>query len=185
MIVLVGIAGSLRSGSLNAKLLASASELAPNGCRIEELSLREIPLYDGDLEAQGIPAGVSSLKERVLAADGLLLVSPEYNNSMPGVMKNALDWLSRPPGDIGKVFGGRPVGLIGATPGAGGTRFAQAAWLPVFRTLGMRPWFGGAIYMAGAHKLFDAQGKLTDQDARKRLARYMSDFTGFVAAARR
>jgi len=79
----------------------------------------------------------------IAAADGLLLVTPEYNNSIPGVFKNAIDWLSRPPADISRVFGGKPVAIIGASPGGFGTILSQEAWLPVLRTLGTKPWFGG------------------------------------------
>lgn len=184
MITVAGLSGSLRGGSLNSRLLAAARALAPDGCRVDELSIRNIPLYDGDVETAGIPEPVSVLKERIVAADGLLLVTPEYNNSLPGVMKNAIDWLSRPPADIGRVFANRPVGLMGATPGAGGTRLAQTAWLPVFRTLGMRPWFGRQLYVAGANTLFDENGLLTDENTRRRLGVYMNEFAEFVAAAR-
>src|SRR5262245_55206559 len=137
MPTIVGLSGSVRRGSFNALLLSAAARAAPSGTTVDIASIRDVPLYDGDLEAEaGIPQPVRALKERILAADGLLLVTPEYNNSVPGVFKNAIDWLSRPPADIGRVFGGRPVGLMGATPGAGGTILAQAAWLPVLRTLG-------------------------------------------------
>src|SRR5262245_31368665 len=146
-VAIIGIAGSLHSGSFNAALLRAAAELAPAaGITIEIASIRGIPLYDGDIEtASGIPADVAALKDRIAAAAGLLLVSPEYNNSIPGVMKNAIDWLSRPAKDVARVFGERPTGLIGATPGQGGTTLAQAAWLPVLRTLGTLPYFGGRI----------------------------------------
>ena len=145
---IIGIAGSLRAGSFNQALLRAAAELAPEGCEVEIASIRDIPLYDGDVEASsGAPAAVSALKDRIAAADALLLVTPEYNNSLPGVFKNAIDWLSRPSADIKRVFGGRPVGLMGATPGPGGTRLAQTAWLQVIRTLGMCPWFGKSVYL--------------------------------------
>src|SRR3982750_3698983 len=141
---IVGIAGSLRSGSFNAALLRAAQEECPAGTSLEIESIRGIPLYDGDVEAaQGIPPRAAELKDKVAGADALLLVTPEYNNSIPGVFKNAIDWLSRPPADAPKVFGGRKVGLIGATPGGGGTMLSQAAWLQVLRTLGTQPWFGG------------------------------------------
>ena len=118
MTTIVGIAGSLRAGSLNAALLGAAAELAPAGCTVEIGSIRGIPLYHGDVEAkEGIPAPVAALKERIAAADGLLLVTPEYNNAMPGVFKNAIEWLSRPPQDAPRVFRGKPVALIGASPG--------------------------------------------------------------------
>ncbi len=178
---IIGIAGSLRSGSFNAALLRAAVEECPAGSTIEIESIRGIPLYDGDIEAaQGIPARAAELKDRIASADGLLLVTPEYNNSIPGAFKNAIDWLTRPPGDIGRVFKNRPVGLIGASPGAYGTVQAQRAWLPVFRTLGMRPWFGQLMYVGNAARVFDASGKLVDEAIRTRLRNYMQGFTEFV-----
>ena len=181
MATIVGLAGSLRRGSFNAALRRAAIELAPSAVTVETASVRGIPLYDGDAEAEsGIPESVRALKERIAAAQGLVLVTPEYNNSLPGVFKNAIDWLSRPAADIPRVFGGRPVALIGATPGRGGTILAQAAWLPVVPVLGMRPWFGRNLYVANAGKAFDAQGKLADQQVRTQLAGFMAGFAEFV-----
>ena len=175
---IIGIAGSLRTGSFNAALLRAAAAECPD---IAIESIRGIPLYDGDVEAaQGIPARVAELKDRIAQADGLLLVTPEYNNSIPGVFKNAIDWMSRPPADVPRVFTGRPVGLIGASPGAFGTISSQTAWLPVFRTLGMRPWFG-QLYVGGASKVFDANGQLIDDAIRARLKKYVQGFVNFVA----
>ena len=178
---IVGIAGSLRSGSYNAALLRAALEECPAGATLEIESIRGIPLYDGDVEkAQGIPARVAELKDKVAAADALLLVTPEYNNSIPGTFKNAIDWMTRPVADIGRVFGKRPVGLIGASPGNFGTVLSQTAWLPVFRTLGMRPWFGQLLYVGSAGKVFDAGGKLADDAIRQRLRKYMAGFVAFI-----
>ncbi|HXH08018.1 MAG TPA: NADPH-dependent FMN reductase [Vicinamibacterales bacterium] len=182
MATVIGISGSLRRGSYNTALLRAAVSLAPSDLTIEVASIREIPLYDGDVEReQGVPPAVSQLKERLAASDGLLLVTPEYNNSLPGVLKNAIDWLTRPARDIPRVFGDKPVALMGATTGRGGTRLAQAAWLPVFRTLGMRPWFGRQLYVAEAAQVFDADGALRDPKVRDLLAAFMSDFAAFVA----
>ena len=182
MTTIIGIAGSLRRGSYNAALLHAAAALAPAGCTIEAAAIRDIPLYDGDLEAaQGLPASVTRLKERIAAVDGLLIVTPEYNNSMPGVLKNAIDWLSRPAADIARVFGGKPVGVIGATPGARGTVLAQTAWLPVWRTFGMRPYYGHSLYLAGAAKVFNETGELIDADMRERLRAYVEGFAAFAA----
>ena len=182
MATIIGIAGSTRAASFNAALLRAAVELAPVDCRIEIASIKGIPLYDGDFEAsEGIPNAVAELKERIANADGLLLVTPEYNNSIPGVLKNTIDWLTRPPVDIKRVFGNRAVGIIGATPGGGGTRLAQTAWLPVFRTLGARVWFGGILYVGGANRIFDASGKMVDDQMKERLQRYLSGFAAFVA----
>src|SRR3990170_1794374 len=167
MATILGIAGSLRRGSFNAALLRAATDLAPPGLTVESASIREFPLYDADLEAeQGIPEPMRAVKERISVADGLLLVTPEYNNSIPGVFKNAIDWLSRPPKDTPRVFGGRPVALMGATPGPGGTILAQAAWLPVLRTLGMELWSGPRVYVSRADKVFDANGRLVDEAIR-------------------
>ena len=178
----LGICGSLRRDSYNRRLLEAAAELAPGAVTLEAVGLHGIPLYDGDLEkASGPPEAVTALKERVIAADALLVATPEYNSSMPGVLKNAFDWLSRPGADIPRVFGGKPVGLIGASTGARATQLAQAAWLPVFRTLGVRLWTGGQLNVGGAAALFDGDGRLADEAMRARVAKYMAGFAGFVA----
>jgi chromate reductase, NAD(P)H dehydrogenase (quinone) len=182
MTTIIGLCGSLRRGSFNRMLLRAAAEAAPSGTSIEEESIREIPLYDGDLEEeQGIPHAVQRLKDRIAEADGLLLVTPEYNHSIPGVFKNAIDWLSRPGDDIPRVFGGRPVAIIGATPGPGGTALAQAAWLPVVRKLGMRPWCEGGLLMADAFTVFDSDGRIADVTMRKRIRRFIEGFAAFTA----
>jgi chromate reductase len=143
-------------------------------------------LYDGDVEAaEGIPSVVQELKSKITTADALLIVTPEYNNSIPGVMKNAIDWLSRPSEDISKVFGGRPVAIIGTTPGQGGTSLAQTAWLPVLRTLGAAPWFGGRMMVSNADQVFDGEGNLIDEKIRKRLEAFMEGFSAFVSQRRR
>jgi chromate reductase, NAD(P)H dehydrogenase (quinone) len=182
---ILGIAGSLRHNSYNAGLLLAAVELAPAGVAIEIASIRDIPLYDGDVEAEsGIPEPVRALKDRIASCDGLLLATPEYNNSLPGVFKNAIDWLSRPPSDIARVFRGRPVALIGATPGPGATNLAQAAWLPVLRTLGTRPWFGRFLAIASASSVFDESGRLVDEKVRERLRAFVTDFAVFAASTK-
>jgi chromate reductase len=178
---ILGISGSLRKGSYNTALLRVAADLMPEGTQLEIGSIAGIPLYDGDLEAsQGIPSAVQALKQKIEAADGLLLVTPEYNNSIPGVFKNAIDWLSRPSADIAKVFGDRPVGVIGASPGGFGTILAQNAWLPVLRTLGTRTWFGGRLQVSRAGNVFNAVGELTDEAARTQLQKYLAGFVDFI-----
>lgn len=178
---IIGIAGSLRKASFNTALLRAAAELAPAGTEVEIASIAGIPLYDGDLESErGIPEAVTKLKDRIAGADALLLVTPEYNNSMPGVLKNAIDWLTRPAKDIPRVFGDKPVAIMGATPGMGGTRLAQSAWLPVLRTLGTRPWFGKQLNVAGSAQVFDAEGKLVDEKIKKVLSELMTRFAAFV-----
>ncbi len=179
----IGIAGSLRKGSYNAALLRAAVAVAPAGMEVEIATIAGIPLYDGDLEAEhGAPEPVIELQEKIAASDGLLLVTPEYNASMPGVLKNAVDWLSRPPKGAAAVFGDRPVAIIGATPGMGGTRLAQAAWLPIFRNLSARVYVGKQLYVAGAAQAFDAEGVLIDDTVRTLLTEFMAGFADFIAA---
>jgi chromate reductase len=180
MTTIIGISGSLRNNSYNAALLRAAKEVVPQETQLEIASIREIPLYDGDVEAAGIPDVVTSLKDRIAASSALLLVTPEYNNSIPGVFKNAIDWLSRPGADISRVFGNRPVAVIGATPGRGGTILAQAAWLPVLRTLGTRPWFGSRLAVSGARNVFNDAGDLVDDEIRLQLQKFMTGFAAFV-----
>jgi chromate reductase len=178
---IVGLSGSLRKNSFNAGLLRAAAEFVSAGTRLEILPIREVPLYDADVEeTTGVPAVVQQIKDRVAACDGLLLATPEYNNSIPGVFKNVIDWMSRPPADIRRVFIDRPVALMGATPGMGGTSLAQSAWLPVLRTLQMRPWFGPRMLVSGAGQAFDAQGNLTDEKVRGQLKTFVSGFEGFI-----
>jgi chromate reductase len=182
MATILGISGSLRRGSLNAMLLANAARLAPEGTRVDIGSIKGIPLYDGDVEAaSGIPESAQRLKEQIMAADGVLLVTPEYNNGIPGVFKNAIDWLSRPSADIPKVFGDRPIAVIGASPGGFGTILAQEAWLPVLRTLRARVWFGGRLMVSRAGGAFDEAGNLKDEATRTQLQQFMAGLAQFVS----
>lgn len=186
MATIIGLCGSLRRESFNLMLLRAAVDLVPPGAAIEIESIRDIPLYDGDLEAEhGVPPVVRQLKDRIAACDGLLIVSPEYNNSIPGVLKNAIDWLSRPGADVPRVFGGRPVAVMGATPGRGATALSQAAWLPVLRTLGTRPWFEGRVQIAGAAKVFDSRGRIVDPATLDRVRAFVEGFVDFAVAQRR
>jgi chromate reductase, NAD(P)H dehydrogenase (quinone) len=180
---IIGLSGSLRAKSFNTALLNAAVQLRPDDMEIEVGSIRGIPLYDGDVEEkEGIPVSVAALKARILQADGLLLVTPEYNNSIPGVFKNAIDWLTRPPADVKKIFANRPVAVIGASPGGFGTILSQNAWLSVLRTLGTRPWFGGRLQVSHANQAFDADGELIDEKIRTQLADFLRGFNAFVGA---
>jgi NAD(P)H-dependent FMN reductase len=181
--IITGISGSARRASYNTALLHAAAGLAPAGVDIRPLTIAGIPLYDGDKEAEsGIPAPVAAMKDAIAAADGLLLVTPEYNNSIPGPFKNAIDWCSRPGADIPRVFGGKPVALIGASPGGFGTVLAQTAWLPVLRTLGCELWTGGRLMVASASKVFDDSGTLVDPAVAERLRGFLRSFAEHVRA---
>ncbi len=180
MTKVLGISGSLRRGSYNSALLRAAQRLMPEDATLEIASLRGIPLYDGDVEAQGIPASVTQLKEAIIAADGVLLVTPEYNNSLPGVFKNTIDWLSRPSSDIKRVFGGKPFALMGASAGGFGTVLSQAAWLPVLRTLGTQPWFGARLMVSRAGGVFDEAGNLKDAALEEQLKHFLAGYVAFL-----
>lgn len=181
MTTIVGVAGSLRIGSFNRALLRAAAAAMPAGTTLVSGTIQGIPLYDADVEARdGLPPAVVELKDQIAAADGVLLVTPEYNNSIPGVFKNAIDWLSRPAADIPRVFGGRPVALIGASPGGFGTILSQGAWLPVLKTLGAEVWSGGKLLVSRAGGVFDAEGRLTDERIREQLGKFLQGFVAFV-----
>jgi len=182
MTTIIGLSGSLRKGSFNAGLLRVAAEAAPAGCTVAIESIRGIPLYDADVEAKSPPAPVTELQAKVDRADGLLLVSPEYNQSIPGVFKNAIDWLSSFGTGGDRIFRDLPVGLIGASPSWSGTINAQSAWLPVFRGLSVKPYLGGVLYVSGARAKFDTDGALTDDAVRDKLAGWLAGFAEFVAA---
>jgi chromate reductase len=181
MITLIGLSGSLRRGSFNTALLRAASALLPPDVSLDLRTLHGIPLYDADVEThEGITAHVAALKEAIASAQGVLLATPEYNNGIPGVFKNGIDWLSRPPADIKRIFGNKPFALIGASPGGFGTILSQAAWLPVLRTLGTRPWFGPRLLVSKAQSVFDAEGALQDAQVREQLQNFLFGFVTFV-----
>ena len=181
MVTIVGISGSLRKHSFNAGLLREAAEAVPEGCSLSIESIKDIPLYNMDVEEEeGIPQVVTDLKDCIADADGLLMVTPENNNSIPGVFKNALDWISRPPADRPRVFGNLPVGIMGATPGNFGTAFSQYAWLPILRVLGTQVWAGRFMWVSGATGKFDDEGNLVDDGVKRQLKKYMTGFAEFV-----
>ena len=178
---LIGISGSLRRHSYNTGLLRAGREAMPPGATLTIASIAGVPLYNADAEAEGMPPAVAALKDAVAAADGLLLVTPEYNNGIPGVFKNAIDWMSRPAADVPRVFGGKPVALIGASPGGFGTILAQTGWLPVLRTLGAQLWTGGRLMVPHAGAAFDGEGNLVDAAVRARLARFVAGFVESIS----
>jgi NAD(P)H-dependent FMN reductase len=182
MTKLVAISGSLRKGSFNTALLRAALGMAPEGVEIVEGSIRGIPLYDGDLEAEsGVPEAAARLKDLVAAADGVILFTPEYNNGIPGVFKNAIDWMSRPSSDITRVFAGKPFAITGASPGNFGTLLSQEAWLPVMRTLGTLPWFGAKLMVSRAGSVIE-DGRIVDEATEKKLRDFIAGFAAFAAS---
>ncbi len=160
----LGIAGSLRRGSYNRALVRAAIELAPEGMTIEPFDLRDVPFFDADVEKAGDPDAVTALKRAVRDADALLIATPEYQHSLPGVLKNALDWASRPPKD--PPLARKPVAMMGATTGRFGTARAQADLRKVLAfndaLLLQRP----EVMVPLAAKAFDEDLKLVDEDAR-------------------
>lgn len=182
MVKLLGISGSLRKGSYNTALLNAAIARASGNVTLSAGTIQGIPLYDGDLEAaEGIPPAVQVLKDQIEAADGVILFTPEYNNSIPGVFKNAIDWLSRPSSDIAKVFGNRPFAIAGTSPGNFGTQLSQNAWLTVLHTLGARTWSGKRLMIPRAGEVFDAEGRVVDEATAKRLDGFVAGFAEFVS----
>ena len=161
MMKILAFAGALRAGSLNRKLLAVALESLRGQAEVDELDLRSIPMppYDGDIEAnEGLPENALAFKQRIAAAQGLLIVSPEYNNSIPGTLKNVIDWASRPPGN---PFRGKVALLMGASPGQFGAVRGVLALRQVLNALAVVV-LPGTVQIAHADQAFDDRGKLKD-----------------------
>jgi len=186
MTKILGISGSLRAHSYNTALLRAARALAVPDVTLDAATLHGIPLYDGDVEQrEGLPAAVVELKQRIVESDGVLLVTPEYNSGIPGVFKNAIDWLSRPSADIARVFGDRPFALIGASQGGFGTILSQNAWLSVLRKLGARHWSGGTLMVSRATQVFDENGAIRDEAISRQLGDFLRGYAAWIDGARR
>ena len=166
----LGISGSLRKGSFNTAALRAAAELLPDGMSLEIADIGDIPLYNDDVRQLGYPPAVQRLRDQIAAADALLFATPEYNYSISGVLKNAIDWASRPP-DPPLV--GKPAGIMGATGGLWGTTRAQYHLRQCFVFLNMFPVNKPEVMIAQAPNKFDAQGRLTDQQTRDIVAQLM------------
>ena len=159
----VALSGSLRAASYNTAALRAAQELAPDGMTIEIASIADIPFYDADVQAQGVPASVLALGEQIRAADAVLIASPEYNYSVPGGLKNAIDWISRLPD---QPFAGKPVAMIGASMSLLGAPRAQYHLRQIFVFLDALPINKPEVFIAQAQLKFDATGRLTDEPTR-------------------
>ncbi|HTC11033.1 MAG TPA: NAD(P)H-dependent oxidoreductase [Acetobacteraceae bacterium] len=174
---ILGIAGSLRKGSFNSAALRAAQELAPAGMTIEIFDIGTIPLYNEDVKAQGFPPAVADLRAKIKAADGLLLSTPEYNYSTSGVLKNVIDWASRPPEH---PFDGKPIALMGASAGALGTARAQYHLRHMFVFLNAHILNRPEVFIGAASTKFDAAGKLTDQATRDFVAAMLLAFDAWI-----
>jgi chromate reductase len=182
----LAIAGSLRRDSYNRALLQAAASLAPPALSIDCFDgLADVPMFDEDLEAEGPardPAGVIALRRRVSAADALLIATPEYNQSIPGVLKNAIDWLSRDRPEA--VLAGKPVAILGATAGRWGTRLAQAALRHTLYATEAQVMPAPSVFLADAASLFDAGGALTDPRARAAIRALVEAFGFWIERCR-
>jgi len=178
---ILGIPGSLRKASVNRGLLRAAQEASPDGVTIEIFDLDDIPLYNGDVEAVGVPQPVQDFADAIRRADALLIASPEYNYSVSGVLKNAIDWASRP--SVKKSFRHKPIGILGASGGQYGTVRSQAVLRQVFASMiegyvMIKP----ELLVNNASTRFDPEGNLTDDEIRERLGTFVE---ALVAWARR
>jgi len=169
-LTVLGLSGSLRQGSYNTAALNAAVQLAPEGMRLVTASIREVPLYDEDVKAAGIPVAVERLRAAVAAADAVLIVSPEYNYSVPGVLKNALDWLSR---TSPMPFARKPVAILGASPGLLGTARAQYHLRQVLQALNAHVLKRPEVMIANAAAKFDAAGALVDVVTREHVGKLL------------
>jgi chromate reductase len=174
---ILGIAGSIRQGSFNQLALRAAQGLAPAGTTIETFDIKGLPGFSQDDEANP-PAQVVELKQRIRSADAILLVTPEYNYSVPGVLKNAIDWASRPYGD--SAWTKKPVAIMGASVGTLGTARAQYHLRQMFVFLNMYAVNQPEVMIAHAHKHFDEQGNLTDETAKKLIGQLLEELVGLT-----
>jgi chromate reductase len=180
-LAIVGLAGSLRQASYNRALLRAAAALAPEGMTIDIFDLAEVPLYNGDVEAGGDPEAVARLKLAIAASDGVLMATPEYNHGVPAVMKNAVDWASRPPGSA--VLAGKPVGIIGASPGMTGSARGQSQLRQAFEFTNSYCMPQPELLVFKAHEKFGPDGDLADEATARYLVRYLTAFAACGASS--
>jgi chromate reductase len=174
---ILGVAGSLRKTSFNRGALRAAKELAPEGVTVEEFELEGIPLYNQD-EERNPPARVTEFKAKIRAADAILFVTPEYNFSIPGVLKNAIDWASRPYGD--SAWDGKPAAIMGASVGTLGTGRAQYHLRQCCVFLNMFPVNRPEVLIANAAQRFDADGNLTDEQSRQLIRQLLENLAAWT-----
>jgi chromate reductase, NAD(P)H dehydrogenase (quinone) len=175
---ILGFAGSLRQGSYNRALIREAQQRAPEGMTIEAFDIKDIPLYNADVEGRGDPPGVAAFKQAIRSADGLLIATPEYNHGVPGVMKNVIDWASRPARSA--VLNAKPVGLIGASQTITGSARGQSQLRQAFEFTNSYCMPQPEILVARAQEKFDPDGKLTDAKTEEFLGKYLEAFRDWV-----
>jgi chromate reductase len=175
---ILGIPGSLRQGSFNRLLLRAIFEKTPAGVECEVFSLGGIPLYDGDVEQSDFPPAVQALKDKIAAADGVILASPEYNYSIPGVVKNAIDWASRPPAD--GAWRNKAVAIVGASSGRFGTVRGQQHLRLVFFSVGALVLGQPEILVGPAGSVFDPQGRLLDSRLEEQIGKWWPAFLAWI-----
>lgn len=176
---IVGLCGSLRAGSLNRQALNLAGELMPEGMQLEHADLRDVPMFDGDVMAKGLPDAVVALRERIRQADGVIIATPEYNFSIPGVLKNALDWISR--GDD-QPFAYKPVAILSAAPGPVGGARVQYDLRRVLLFMNAQVLAKPEVFIGGAVGKFNAQGECIDDATRQFVGDQMKSFQRWIAA---
>ena len=176
-LVILGLAGSLRKESFNRSLLRAARELVPQGARLDTFELDGIPLFNQDEESNPHPK-VAELKQRVRAADAILFVTPEYNYSIPGVLKNAIDCASRPYGD--SAWNRKPVAIMGASVGTLGTARAQYHLRQMFVFLNMYPVNQPEVMVSNAQNSFDQEGRLTNDTTKKLIQQLLAELVNWT-----
>lgn len=177
-LTVLGFAGSLRRASYNRALLRAAQEEMPAGMKLDLFEIGEIPLYNEDVEAEGDPEPVARFKQAIREADGLLIATPEYNHGVPGVTKNAIDWASRPPRQA--PLNGKPVAILGASPGITGTARGQSQLRQAFEFTNSYCMPQPEILVYQAHQKFDAEGRLTDAKTREYLGKFLAAFGQWI-----
>lgn len=168
---IIAFSGSLRKASTNTGLLRAAADRVPEGMKIEILDIGWLPAFNQDVEAS-YPADIAALKDKIKKADGIIFATPEYNRSIPGLLKNMIDWVSRPYGET--TFANKPVAVMGATPGNVGTALAQYDLKKIMLYLGARVLGQPEFYVSSSTSKFDAEGNLIDEKTKEYIAKLLT-----------
>ncbi len=178
MYTLATFVGSLRKDSINRKLAHALAVIGKDLFRTTIVDLADVPMYNQDMES-AMPGPVARMKETIAASDAVLFVTPEYNRSMPALLKNALDWGSRPPGH--NAWAGKPAAVAGITPSAAGTAVVQSHLRSILPVLNMRVISQPEVYLTDKGDFFDASGAVANEESRKFLLGFLTHFSGWVA----